>query len=110
MLNMTQITDFIKTESDRCVRCGLCLPHCPTYQEKKHEGESPRGRLMLLEGLAAGALDLTQSTQTYLNHCLECGACETVCPLKVKFSEIFNAGKNLFKPLETSGCHPTNDE
>jgi len=92
---MTQIVDFIKTESDRCVRCGLCLPHCPTYQDKKHEGESPRGRLMLLEGLATKSLSVTESAKSYLNHCLECGKCEEVCPLKVKFSAIFNAGKKI---------------
>ena len=31
-----------------CVRCGMCLPHCPTYSELKMERASPRGRAALV--------------------------------------------------------------
>jgi glycolate oxidase iron-sulfur subunit len=86
--------DLLKS-TDRCVMCGMCLPHCPTYQLSRDEGESPRGRIALIQGLAGGRLDPTPRLETHLRHCLDCRACEAVCPSGVPYGEIIDGGRAL---------------
>lgn len=42
-------SDYILSLADRCVKCGLCLPQCPTYALMANENESPRGRIALIQ-------------------------------------------------------------
>ena len=42
-----------------CIRCGRCLPVCPTYQETQLETFSPRGRLNLLRAVEDGRLAIS---------------------------------------------------
>ncbi|SFF36946.1 glycolate oxidase iron-sulfur subunit [Fontimonas thermophila] len=79
--------------ADLCVKCGLCLPHCPTYAQTRHEGDSPRGRIALIQGLATGALPLTDSLESHLDGCLACRACERVCPAQVPYGRLIDEGR-----------------
>lgn len=72
-------------EADRCVKCGMCLPECPTYRLAGDESESPRGRIALIEGLVNGALDVDASSVAHLDSCLLCRRCERVCPSQVRY-------------------------
>lgn len=81
--------------ADLCVKCGLCLPHCPTYTRTRHEGDSPRGRISLMQGLATGALPLTPGLEAHLDGCLACRACERVCPAKVPYGQLIDEGRAL---------------
>ncbi|HET7922538.1 MAG TPA: (Fe-S)-binding protein [Gammaproteobacteria bacterium] len=83
--------DFPLPDADRCVKCALCLPHCPTWRETRHEGESPRGRIALMQGFASGALDITPRLAAHLDHCLGCRACEAVCPAEVPYGKLIDA-------------------
>ena len=38
--------DYVKLIN--CMRCGMCLPACPTYKETFLETASPRGRVALI--------------------------------------------------------------
>ncbi|MDE1884907.1 MAG: (Fe-S)-binding protein [Xanthomonadaceae bacterium] len=72
----------------QCVKCGLCLPHCPTYRLAGTEAESPRGRIAFAQALAERHLGATPSVLEHLDNCLACMACERVCPSQVKYGEL----------------------
>ena len=74
--------------ADQCVQCGLCLPHCPTYQLDRTEAESPRGRIAYMKATNGGGLDPTETGDTHLDHCLGCLRCEAVCPANVQYDAL----------------------
>jgi glycolate oxidase iron-sulfur subunit len=76
-----------------CVHCGLCLAYCPTYSELGTEMDSPRGRIFLIKALAEGRIGVTDSVVTHLSLCLDCRACETVCPSGVPYGRLIEAAK-----------------
>jgi glycolate oxidase iron-sulfur subunit len=78
---------------NKCVHCGLCLSYCPTYSELGTEMDSPRGRIFLIKSLAEGRIQLTDSVVTHLSLCLDCRACETVCPAGVPYGQLIEAAK-----------------
>jgi len=74
---------------DQCVRCGLCLPTCPTYLETLTETSSPRGRISLIKSVAEGHLDLLSPGFVHqMSECLDCQACEAVCPSGVHYGAL----------------------
>ena len=71
---------------DACVHCGFCLQSCPTYLVTGDEADSPRGRIVLMQRLASGALAADDdAVQTHLDRCLGCRGCEPVCPSGVGY-------------------------
>jgi glycolate oxidase iron-sulfur subunit len=78
---------------NQCVHCGLCLAYCPTFSELGTEMDSPRGRIVLIKSLAEGRIGLSDSTVEHLSLCLDCRACETVCPAGVPYGRLIEAAK-----------------
>ncbi|TCT18743.1 (Fe-S)-binding protein [Thiobaca trueperi] len=79
--------------ADHCVKCGLCLPHCPTYAQTRHEADSPRGRIALIQGWVTGELEMSNTLARHLDGCLTCRACEQACPSLVAVGRLMDGVK-----------------
>ena len=84
----------LRRDLDRCVKCGLCLPECPTYRLASDESESPRGRLALFEGLLDGHVGADSGAlRRHIDSCLTCRRCERVCPSQVPYGRLIDAAR-----------------
>lgn len=88
--------------------CGLCLPHCPTYELLRDEAESPRGRLSLMLALAKNDLPLNAKLESHLARCLDCRACERVCPSYVAYGLALDSVRNLIETKRALNGTPAN--
>ncbi|MBC8018859.1 MAG: (Fe-S)-binding protein [Verrucomicrobia bacterium] len=78
--------DYVKLIN--CMRCGMCLPVCPTYKETFLETASPRGRVALVRKVQEGELEQSERLLEYLSLCLDCQACVSACPCGVNAGEL----------------------
>jgi glycolate oxidase iron-sulfur subunit len=85
--------------ADQCVKCGLCVPLCPTYRVAKTEAESPRGRIAFAAALAANPDSVSESMVDHLDRCLACMTCERVCPSHVRYAELIVATRDELASL-----------
>lgn len=76
--------------ADSCVKCGLCLPHCPTYTHTQNENESPRGRIALIQAWSNEQLPLSPNLLNHIDSCLLCRACEKACPAVVPYGKFID--------------------
>ncbi|HKS91371.1 MAG TPA: 4Fe-4S dicluster domain-containing protein, partial [Tepidiformaceae bacterium] len=52
------------------------------------EVESPRGRIYLARAVSEGRLEVNETVQSHWDLCLQCRACEAVCPSGVPYGRI----------------------
>lgn len=80
-------------ELAQCVACGLCLPVCPTYRLTADETASPRGRLAAMAAVADGTVLIDETFSDVIGFCLQCRACEVVCPALVPFGKMLEGAR-----------------
>jgi len=72
----------------RCVHCGLCSNHCPTYRLWHLEADSPRGRIYQMIRAETGESPVNSTFVDHIDKCLDCRACETACPSGVEYGKL----------------------
>jgi glycolate oxidase iron-sulfur subunit len=72
----------------RCVHCGLCLNHCPTYRLWQLEADSPRGRIRQMILVNENQLPMSSVFVDHIDKCLDCRSCETACPSGVEYGKL----------------------
>ena len=83
---------------NRCIRCGLCLPTCPTYLETLNETSGPRGRIGLIKAVAEGRIDLlSPGFVSQMSECLDCRACEAACPSGVAYGQLVETARSQIR-------------
>ncbi|WP_203362900.1 (Fe-S)-binding protein [Bacillus sp. REN10] len=81
-----------------CMRCGFCLPSCPTYVESGYkESHSPRGRIALMKAVVDGLIEPDEDVERSLELCLGCRACEPVCPSGVKYGHLLEEARDIIQ-------------
>ncbi len=84
-------------ELTNCMRCGFCLPACPTFRETGAEASSPRGRIALMKAAADGYMTGGTQLADQLNQCLGCRACEPACPSGVKYGQLLEQARDAIE-------------
>ncbi len=80
-----------------CIRCGLCLSVCPTYQISFAEEEGPRGRIAMARAVSDGYIPLTADLVQHSQNCLLCDACTAICPAGVRMEPLGTMMREVFE-------------
>ena len=92
---------------NKCVRCGLCLPTCPTYLETLTETSGPRGRISLIKAVDEGRLDLLSPGFVHqMSECLDCRACAAVCPSGVEYGDLVESARARIESAKAPARSP----
>lgn len=86
-----------------CMRCGFCLPACPTYiQTGNNEVHSPRGRIAIMKAVRDGLVDWDSSIEESIDLCLGCRACEPACPAGVEYGHLLEQSRDAIQSVKSS--------
>lgn len=86
-------------DAQECLRCGLCVSHCPTFRIFGVNEVTPRQRLRSISKVLVENQPLTAEERKNLDSCLQCRACEPVCPSRVNYGALFSqAQQQLAQP------------
>ncbi len=85
-----------------CLQCGYCKGTCPAYDMFGWESDSPRGKMFYLKQLQERSIldknpkEMDPQFFEALFHCTSCGACDEVCHVDIKLSDVWEQVKEKF--------------
>jgi glycolate oxidase iron-sulfur subunit len=78
----------------KCVHCGFCMPHCPTYTLLGDELDGPRGRIYLIQNMLESDAPPAAETVLHIDRCLTCLACKSACPSGVNYLHLIDHARS----------------
>ncbi|QWF71126.1 (Fe-S)-binding protein [Methylomonas paludis] len=77
-------------EAAECMRCGMCVSHCPTFRLFEIDEETPRRRIRTISKILVSQEPVSSAEHQHLRNCVQCRACETVCPSRMAYGALFD--------------------
>lgn len=87
----------------KCIRCSFCQPVCPIFSELREEGVIARAKVRLAREFSTGKLTPSPRLKEIFSLCLDCRACESVCPARVPIHEIVKNMRDALQMTAGSG-------
>jgi NAD-dependent dihydropyrimidine dehydrogenase PreA subunit len=81
-----------------CYGCSLCLLSCPMWLQQRDIRFSPQGYARAIQH-GATALEMAEE----LSACIQCGACDLLCPEKIDLTGMIVAGWQEAQLADSSG-------
>ncbi len=85
------ISEQLREEVHKCIKCGLCMNACPVYKQLYFEGASPRGKVQLIKQVIQGKLEPSDHFLDLMFTCLLCENCSVNCPSGLKIDRLMKA-------------------
>ncbi|POZ50455.1 (Fe-S)-binding protein [Methylovulum psychrotolerans] len=82
-------------DAGECLRCGLCVSTCPTFRLQSINEETPRQRLRTISKITVENQTISTQEREHLDNCLQCRACEAICPSQVAYGDLFDQTQAL---------------
>jgi len=90
-------------DAGECMRCGICVSSCPTFRLFQIDEETPRRRIRTIGKILVENQPISAEERMHLDNCLQCRACETVCPSRMAYGQLFDQARlNLKTAVEHS--------
>ncbi|HEY8035240.1 MAG TPA: (Fe-S)-binding protein [Methylobacter sp.] len=84
-------------DAGECMRCGICVSSCPTFRLFQIDEETPRRRIRTISKLLVENLPISDDERLHLDNCLQCRACETACPSRMAYGQLFDQAQAQLK-------------
>ncbi len=88
----------------RCSVCGFCQAVCPIYGLTRRPALNARGKMLLLQEILKGQMELDQDLIETLFQCTGCASCADNCPAGVEVPEILRSVRQ--EMVAMGACHP----
>jgi len=84
-------------DAGECMRCGICISSCPTFRLFQVDEETPRRRIRTISKILVENQPISADERRHLDNCVQCRACETVCPSRMAYGQLFDQAQAELK-------------